>query len=311
MQKASSISVIICAHTEERWNDLVEAVASVDQQALPPGEIIVVVDHNPRLLKRVQENMPNVVAVENKETRGLSGARNSGIAVALNSIIAFLDDDAVAMPEWLSLFSEAFTDRSMLGTGGAVLPLWEENKPTWLPEEFYWVIGCSYRGMPQTIAPIRNFIGANMALRRIVFDTIGGFRDEFARVGKSLNTCDETELCIRAHKHWPESTILYQPRAYVFHRVPKKRTSWRYFCSRCYAEGQSKAVVTRYVGVKDGLASERAYILLTLLQGVKHALADVLFRHDRTGFIHASTMVIGLALTCSGYMVECIFPRNL
>src|SRR5947199_9108792 len=96
-----TISVIICAYTEERWNVLIAAIESVQQQTLPAKEIIVVIDHNPSLLKRVQESMPDVIAVENTEVRGLRGARNAGIAAAKSPIIAFLDDDAVATSDWL------------------------------------------------------------------------------------------------------------------------------------------------------------------------------------------------------------------
>ena len=140
-QVANSVSVIICAYTEERWDDLVEAVESVQQQTLPAKEIIVVIDHNPNLLKRAREHLSHVVVVENKETPGLRGARNSGIAVAQGAIIAFLDDDAIAIPDWLMLLTEGYTDYQVMGTGGAVTPLWMDNKPGWLPEEFYWVVG--------------------------------------------------------------------------------------------------------------------------------------------------------------------------
>ena len=43
------ISVVICAYTEKRWQDLQAAIHSVKQQSLPPKEIIVVIDHNPSL----------------------------------------------------------------------------------------------------------------------------------------------------------------------------------------------------------------------------------------------------------------------
>src|SRR3712207_5615383 len=91
-------SVIICAYTEKRWRDLVAAVESLRQQTLSPQEIIVVVDHNPALLERVQHELPDVIAVENQEPHGLSGARNSGLVVASGEIIVFLDDDAFAEP---------------------------------------------------------------------------------------------------------------------------------------------------------------------------------------------------------------------
>ena len=93
-QTAHDISVIICAYTKERWDDLVAAVESVQKQTLPPGEMIVVIDHNPDLLERVRKHMSGVLAIENREAKGLSGARNSGATVAQRAVIAFLDDDA-------------------------------------------------------------------------------------------------------------------------------------------------------------------------------------------------------------------------
>jgi len=304
---ALDISVVICAYSEERWHDLQAAVESIRQQTLPPGEIILVIDHNPVLLKQVGEHLPGVVVVENMEAHGLSGARNSGIAVAKGQIIAFLDDDAVATPDWLIKLSEGFTDPRVLGIGGPIIPLWLDKAPPWLPEEFYWVVGCTYRGMPQTAQAIRNPLGANMALRREVFDTVGGFRSGIGRVGMYPVGCEETELCIRACQHWPERMFLYQPQATVFHRISSHRTHWHYFYSRCYAEGLSKALVTRYVGVKDALASERTYILRTLPQGIVRGLADALHRDDLTGLACAGAIMFGLVMTMAGYLVGSTF----
>lgn len=300
--------MIICAFTEDRWDALVAAVESVQQQTLPPGEIIVVIDHNTHLLERVRAHLPDVIAIENSESRGLSGARNSGIAIAQGALVAFLDDDAVAEPDWLIQLSRCCMDPRVLGAGGAVTPLWLDRSPAWLPEEFYWVVGCSYRGMPQTVQTIRNPIGANMAFRREVFETVGGFRSGIGRVGTWPVGCEETELCIRARQHWPWRTFLYQPQANIFHRVPGNRTSWSYFSARCYAEGFSKAVVTRYVGIKDSLASERTYTLRTLPHGVVRNLIDVLFHDDLTGLLRAGAIMVGLAVTIVGYFMGRIFP---
>ena len=75
-------SVIICAYTEARWDDLRAAVSSVQRQSVAPIETIVVIDHNPRLLQRAQADIPGVTLLENQETRGLSGARNTGVKAA-------------------------------------------------------------------------------------------------------------------------------------------------------------------------------------------------------------------------------------
>src|SRR5262245_42192067 len=98
----AAISVIICAYTEERWLDLVAAVQSVQSQTVPAHEIIVVIDHNPTLWQRAQAALPGVSVIENSGPRGLSGTRNSGIALAEGNVIAFMDEDAMAAPDWLA-----------------------------------------------------------------------------------------------------------------------------------------------------------------------------------------------------------------
>jgi hypothetical protein len=120
---------------------------------------------------------------------------------------------------------------------------------------------------------------------------------------------EETELCIRARQHWPERIFLYEPGAIIHHRIPAARATWRYFRTRCYAEGLSKAVVAQYVGTKDGLASERSYIVSNLVRGVTHGLKDTFVRHDIAGIARAGAIVAGLITTMSGYLDGSIKQR--
>lgn len=297
------ISVVICAYTEARWDDLVAAVESVRSQSVPPLEVIVVVDHSPALLARVREQLDGVSALENREERGLSGARNTGVAEANGAVIAFLDDDAVAARDWLERLARGYADPQVLGVGGGVEPHWLAGRPRAFPDEFQWVVGCTYRGMPESTSRIRNLIGANMSLRRDVFAEIGGFRSGIGRVGTRPVGCEETELCIRAQRRWPEGVILFEPRAHVRHAVPAQRAGWRYFLSRCYAEGLSKALVARIAGAGDGLSSERAYTFRTLPRGVVRGLADALLRADVGGLGRAVAIIAGLLVTTTGYVV--------
>jgi len=297
------VSVIICAYTEERWHDLVAAVESTQRQSVLPREVIVVIDHNPRLLQRVRVHIPYVIVTENCGQQGLSGARNSGVTIAQGALIAFLDDDATAEPDWLNRLTCCCEDAQVLGAGGAVEPLWLGKRPAWFPEEFYWVVGCTYRGLPEELTVVRNPFGGCTCIRREVFEAVGGFRHSIGRVGGRPMGGEETELCIRAKQRWPQKFFLYEPQAKIHHRIPSHRATWRYFRSRCYAEGLSKAIVAGYVGAKDGLASERAYILRTLPQGIVQNLADALLRDDLTGLARAGAIVLGLALTLAGYLV--------
>ncbi len=299
---SACFSVIICAYTEERWEDLIAAVESVRQQTLPPLEIIVVCDHNPTLFALARERFAGAVVIENSQPRGLSGARNSGIAASNGKVLAFLDDDAVAAPDWLSALAAHYQDPAVMGAGGQIQPMWLAGRPGWFPAEFEWVVGCTYLGMPTRIAPVRNLIGANMSFRRQVFVDVGDFRSGMGRVGAFPAGCEETELCIRANQRWPEQHLVYDPAAVVQHRVPASRGAWAYFSSRCYAEGLSKALVSRMVGAGDGLSTERQYTLRILPRGILSGISSAL--HGKwTGLGQAAAIALGAAITGFGYLV--------
>lgn len=304
------VSVVICAYTGERWDHLVAAVTSVQRQSVPPREIIVVVDNNPGLLDRARRELTDARVVHNRPPPGLSGARNTGVAAARGKLVAFLDDDAVAAPDWLDWLTAPCADPGVLGTGGAVAPLWPSGRPAWFPAEFDWVVGCSYRGLPRTPAPVRNPIGANMCLRREIFDALGGFRTGIGRTGMRPIGCEETEFCIRARQRWPGRRFLYEPRARVLHHVAEARTRWRYFRQRCFGEGISKAMVARHVGRHDGLASERSYVLRTLTSGLAGALNDALLHRDAGASLRAGAIVAGLAITAAGYALGALPVRR-
>lgn len=298
-----SVAVVICAYTMQRLEDIERAVASVSNQNHRPDELILVIDHNPELSQEARRRFLAAHVIDNAATRGLSGGRNTGIANASSDIVAFLDDDAQADPDWLQRLLSWYTDPTIIGVGGTSEPVWRSGRPAWFPDEFDWVVGCSYRGLPTRPADVRNLIGSNMSFRRSVFAHAGGFHPAIGRVGRRPVGCEETELCIRAVRTVPGSRIVYDPAVRVKHYLPSGRGRWSYFVSRCYAEGLSKAIVAELAGPGRGLASERSYATRTLPAGVLTAVRDAVRDRRLTPLARAGAIVTGLGVTGAGFVV--------
>ncbi len=297
------VSAVICTYSDERWPLLCRAIGSLERQTHPAIEIVVAVDHNPQLGQTLRESFPEIHVVENSGPRGLSGARNVAIAASRGGIIAFLDDDAVAEPSWLAHIAGPFVDRWVAGVGGLTSPEWATARPFWWPDEFDWVVGASYRGMPSTRRLVRNVHGGNAAFRRSLFDRVGGFLPEVGRVLTRPYGGEETEWCIRAKRLVPTVRFVHEPAARIRHHVPPERTSIRYFILRCYLEGVSKARIVRKEGLRAGLGIESAYVG-TVLQRSAWGAVSSLGGLDRAGLAHAGVSVLGIGAASLGFLVE-------
>ena len=308
----ATVSVVVCVYTEERWDDIAAAVTSVRAQSLAPRETLLVVDHNPALHTRLTTtyaHTPTVRVLANSGPRGLSSGRNTGIAASTGEIIAFLDDDAVAERDWLLHLVGPYADPRVLAVGGRTEPAWDTGRrPSWFPEEFDWVVGCMYRGHPRGQVPVRNVLGGNASFRRTAFETVGGFATGIGRDGTSLPLgCEETELCIRLRRAHPEAVLLMDDRALIHHRVPAARARLAYLATRAYAEGLSKARVSRLVGTTDALSTERAYTTRVLPQALLRNLLDTL-RGDPTAAARAATILLGTTTAATGYTQGTLAP---
>jgi glucosyl-dolichyl phosphate glucuronosyltransferase len=275
-----SSSVVICAYTLDRWDDLSAAVDAVLGQTTAATELLVVIDHNEALLKRAQAEFAprgaGVIVTENVHPRGLSGARNTSLDQAVGDIVVFLDDDAAPRStDWLSSILAHYADPAVYAVGGSAYPVWPDTRPSFLPTavagepgELDWIVGCTYRGQPTTTSAVRNLMGANMSFRREPIVALGGFVSGIGRIGRIPLGCEETELCIRLRQNHPEAEIVFDPSIVVDHTVSSDRTRPRYLLSRSYAEGVSKAAIARLIGSEDALSSERAYTAKILPRAV-------------------------------------------
>jgi GT2 family glycosyltransferase len=289
----------VCCYSTERWQLLLDSIASLRAQSRSLNELIVVVDHNDTLLAQVREAVPDATVIPNRHARGLSGARNSGIEVADCDVVAFVDDDVVVAPDWASHLLAPYTDPAVIGVGGRIVPHFEAE-PRWLPPELDWVVGCTYLGHRASMGPVRNLIGANMSFRREVFDKVGTFRTDLGRSLANGAGCEETEFCIRAARDG--GVMWYEPAAVVQHFVPRSRVERSYFRARCFGEGMSKAHIARIAGRRQGLASERKYARSTLPRAVMREVVAGLLVRRPGAWLRVYALLSAVVIITAGYL---------
>jgi len=297
-----TVTVVICAFTTERWGRLLDVIESVRAQTFAPEEILVVIDHNEELYERLLEIVDDVTVVQSTGPRGLSGARNTGVGLADSDIVAFLDDDAEAVPDCFERLMALYDDPDVLAVGGRVEPVWEAGRPGYFGEELDWIVGCSYRGMPRVASEVRNVIGANMSFRLEVLRRVGGFNLSLGRQGATPLGCEETEICIRSKMGAPGARIVYEPTAVVRHHVPASRGTFRYMLSRSWSEGISKAQVSQIVGHKRALGPERRYVRSVLPRAIFSGIHDWSRDGKPAGLGRAGAVVAVLACTAAGFV---------
>ncbi len=300
-------SVIISSYSLDRAADVVAVASSVLHQSYPEKEVLLIVDREkPELYHYLQESFPGTVKViESTQTQGLSAARNAGIKASTGDIVVFLDDDAVAEAGWLENLMANYRDQQVMAAGGKAVPLWSGRPPAWLPEELYWVVGCTYRGYANgQKTQVRNIHGNTMSFRREIFNTVGGFDDNVGhRGGKPLGG-EETDFCIRMSSFYPEAKIIYDPRSVVSHKVPGRRCTLHYLFQRSYGEGVGKAIIKHQnSSLKTTNKIEMDYLYFLLTDFLPRKLRK-LPSGDFAGVFH-QMFVMGLAIfaTCLGYLV--------
>jgi cellulose synthase/poly-beta-1,6-N-acetylglucosamine synthase-like glycosyltransferase len=303
MRSFPSVSVVIPACSMDRWDSLREAVASVQAQTVPVLETVVVIDHNPGLMAKAASELPGVTVIANAGIRGASGTRNSGAAASRGEMLAFLDDDAIASPNWLESLLQHFKDPKVVGAGGRLEPLWKTRRPKWFPQEFDWAVGCSYTGMPESATMVRNVWSNTMAIRREAFDAVGGFRDNFGKIG-AWSRPEDTDLCLRVSAECDGGgTWIYEPNAIAGHQVPAERTTLSYFLRRCYYEGQGKAALASLNGMTESTSTERQYTRYVLPYGIVRGLSKTA-RGDASGVARSFAIVAGTSFAIAGFLAE-------
>ncbi len=298
------VSVIISAFSIERASTIKLCIESLKKQTIQPKEIILVLDPIDSVIEFYKNFVPSYVHIVVSKGFGMSNARNSAIKCAKGDIVAFIDDDAYASPEWLANLTKAYVDPLVVGVGGVAKPVWEGGYPQWFPEELYWVVGCSYEGLPENTGTVRNPIGCNMSFRRNLFEEVGYFTSAIA-VGKNawyhnLIGAEEAAFSLKVQKQYPCSKILHEPYAIIYHRIPKRRATLNYLLIRSYREGYSKALITRTSSKNQNvLSTEKNYMDTLLTKSIPRRLKKL---YNPKNTLQMLVLFSGIAFVFLGYL---------
>lgn len=258
------ITVCICTH--DRPDYLHACLDGLARQTVGSDRFeIVVVDSfgNPEAAARVAaltDTMPNARLVR-VDRPALSLARNAGARAARGAYIAYIDDDAVAAPDWIARIADAIarSTPSPAVIAGRILPTWEQPLPGWWPSRLLGVLSIiefagegEFRSpaVPPTLEPY----GANMVVRRDAMLAVGGFNEATGRLGEALLSDEDVQLAWTLQDRG--ESVRYDGSIVVRHSIQASRMHPRWLLRRLYWQGASTFATRRLLG--DGRFVARA-----------------------------------------------------
>jgi glycosyltransferase involved in cell wall biosynthesis len=280
-----------------------EAADSVLSQTYDNVELIIIVDGTPEVYEQViadYDSHEDVIVECNDENRGLLRSRNRGAEIASGDIVAFIDDDAIAGALWSELLVRAYEEKSAIAAGGKMTPDWVVGKPSYIPEEFYWLIGVTHQGFADEEGEVRNTFGSNISFRRDIFRNLGGFNPEIGgRQGDVNLQGGETELCARMRGEYGEG-VYYLPDAEVAHKVFEYRTRPAWLLNRAFWQGYSKRAMKTLV--TDHSGEETTFLKRLLFEFIPGRFRSVFSGQPVTELAQLGTLLVLTATVGAGYV---------
>jgi len=217
-----SISVVVCSYNGSRTiRDTFEGLKKLEY---PNFEVIVVNDGSKDATESIAKEYPfRLISIPNG---GLSNARNVGMRAATGEIVAYIDDDAIPDPHWLTYLAATFLTSDHVGVGGPNIPPASDGP----------IAECvsNSPGGPVhvllTDQEAEHIPGCNMAFRKAALEAITGFDPTFRIAG------DDVDLCWRLQQQgW---TLGFNPAAMVWHhRRNSVKAYWKQQLNYGKAEG--------------------------------------------------------------------------
>jgi len=302
------VSVVLCTHTLDRYDDCRMAAESVLGQSHDDVELVLVSDGNEALYDRFEADFgdtDDVICTRTESNVGLAAARNHGTAAATGDIFAFLDDDALADRDWLTELVAVYEERDVPAVGGRMVPYWVAGQPSFLPEEYYWLVGVTHRGFgpngdPDEAGEVRNTFGSNISFRRDVYEALGGFEKESGgRTGEKNLQAEEPELCARMQSEFGHG-VYYTPSARVAHKVFNYRTDPGWLVDRAFWQGYSKRGME--VLVPESTGDESDFLRQLLFESVPDRIGGLVRSPSFAAVTQLLVLFVLTACVGAGYL---------
>jgi glucosyl-dolichyl phosphate glucuronosyltransferase len=259
-----AISVCVCTHARPRY--LAACLDSLRAQTSDPDrfEIVVVDSGSPpeaaAAIASLAASLPNARLLR-LDRPGVSAARNAGARAASGNYAAYIDDDAVAAPDWVAQIRRVILeeDRPPAVLGGRVLPVWERPLPAWWPASLKGVLSIiehegrgEYRtpDLPPGLAPWT----VNMVVERAAMLEAGGFDERLGRHGGILLSDEDKQLAWRLQASGRPAR--YDSRILVHHSIQAERMTPEWLIDRLYWQGFSTVLTRRLLRDEETVGSE-------------------------------------------------------
>jgi glycosyltransferase involved in cell wall biosynthesis len=264
--------------THNRSQLLQATLASIAALHLPAGveaECVVVDNRSTDNTSSVVAEFANNSALPTRYVyeggAGSSYARNRAVEEARGDFILFIDDDAVAEPDWAAEMLAEIERRQLDVACGMVLPRWSIEPPSWLGPSLY-VRLAVHDPARMAVASraehemIHNYFSANVGFRRRTFAMFGNFRQDLGVMGGNPMSGEDTELFARIISRG--GAVGFAPRARVHHMIPPERMRRPYLRRKSYAFGYGSAVAGgRSHNHLDKLVRNALRMMLALARG--------------------------------------------
>jgi GT2 family glycosyltransferase len=188
------VSVIVLNYNGRRWlAGCLDALAT--QAGAPPFEVILVdngsTDGSPAL---VRTQYPAVRVVDSGANLGFAAGNNLGARQSAGRYLVFLNNDTVPERDWLSRLCAALDERPLCGLATSKLVLMDDPSRLDSAGDGYLRAGGAYKrghGRPSADFGVSREVfgacGAAFAIRRELFERLGGFDESFFMVYEDVD----------------------------------------------------------------------------------------------------------------------------